>query len=69
MPVEFLHRAAAYLRRLNTPQSLALVNLMWIAFFFLMRPGEYCDAGVNSHPFRLCDVTWASKPAMLPSTP
>mgnify|MGYP000259219092 CR=1 FL=1 len=58
MPVEFLHRSAAYLRRLDTPQSLALVNLMWIAFFFLMRPGEFCDAGRDSHPFLLRDVTF-----------
>jgi len=58
MPVEFLHRASAYLRRLDTPQSLAIVNLIWIAFFFLMRPGEFCDAGRDSHPFKMDDVTF-----------
>ena len=58
MPVEFLHRASAYLRRLDTPQSLAIVNLIWIAFFFLMRPGEFCDSGRDSHPFLIRDVTF-----------
>jgi hypothetical protein len=32
-----------------------------MAFFFLLRPGEYCRSGPNteSHPFRLRDVTFS----------
>ena len=29
---------------------------MWLAFFFLLRPGEYSNAGPSSHPFRIADV-------------
>lgn len=36
--------------------SLALMDMMWIAFFFLLRPGEYLQPAVDSHPFRLQDV-------------
>jgi hypothetical protein len=32
-----------------------------MAFFFLLRPGEYCKSGpdTESHPFRLRDVTFS----------
>jgi hypothetical protein len=29
---------------------------MWLAFFFLLRLGEYTLSGPSPHPFRLCDV-------------
>ena len=29
---------------------------MWLAFFFLLRPGEYSYTGPASHPFRIADV-------------
>ena len=37
-----------------------VADLIWVAFYFLMRPGEYCDAGNDdtSTPFRLCDVVF-----------
>ena len=37
-----------------------IADIIWVAFFFLMRPGEYCNAGADntSTPFRLCDVTF-----------
>ena len=56
-PVELLHTATARLTALGTPKALAIVNMMWIAFYFLMRPGEFCDSGTSSHPFLFRDVT------------
>ena len=56
-PVELIHAATARLKALNTPRALAIVDMMWIAFYFLMRPGEFCDSGSASHPFRFQDVT------------
>lgn len=56
IPVEVLHAAQ---RIANTSGSLALqttARLIWIAFFFLCRPGEYCETGYSSHLFRLSDV-------------
>ena len=35
--------------------SLAVSDLSYMAFFWLLRPGEYCSSS-ESHPFRLCDV-------------
>lgn len=57
IPVELLHLVTRRLRATNSPKSLALANLVWIAFFFLMRPGEFCMSGDEPHPFRFCDVT------------
>ena len=40
-----------------------VADLIWVAFYFLMRPGEYCDAGNDntSTPFRLCDVVFRNE--------
>jgi hypothetical protein len=35
--------------------SLAVSDLSFAAFYWLLRPGEYCSSS-KSHPFRLCDV-------------
>jgi hypothetical protein len=35
--------------------SLAVSDLSFAAFYWLLRPGEYCSSS-ESHPFRLCDV-------------
>lgn len=34
----------------------ATARMMWVAFFFLCRPGEYCATVDGNHFFRLCDV-------------
>lgn len=39
--------------------------MMWIAFFFLLRPGEYTCPSQYSHPFRVEDVQlWAGTAAI-----
>ena len=56
VPIQVLHAAQ---RIADTAGSLALATtarMMWIGFFFLCRPGEYCETGYSSHLFRLCDV-------------
>jgi hypothetical protein len=36
------------------------IDMAWIAFFFLLRPGEYTAPSEDTHPFRLEDVRlWA----------
>ena len=42
----------------TTPINIAISNLTWVAFFFLLRPGEYCRGCTNTtqHPFSLKDV-------------
>jgi hypothetical protein len=43
-----------------TARQVAVADLAIMAFFFLLRPGEYCKSGpdTKSHPFRLRDVTF-----------
>jgi hypothetical protein len=44
-----------------TERQIAVADLALMAFFFLLRPGEYCKSGpdTESHPFRLRDVTFS----------
>ena len=36
--------------------SLAIADMIVLAFFFLLRPGEYTATKSDTTPFRLCDV-------------
>ena len=42
----------------TTPRNIAIRDLTWVAFFFLLRPDEYCKDGTDTaqHPFRIKDV-------------
>jgi len=44
----------------------AAANMMTLAFFFLLRPGEYTGAASDSTPFRFQDVTLLSGNTKLP---
>ena len=55
VPMSILLRAA----ELATPsvRDQATIDCIWMAFYFLLRPGEYANAsGDAKHPFRLKDV-------------
>lgn len=58
IPVSLLVQAAttAYHSPTSTPTTLAVVNLMCLAFYFLMCPDEYCTTPNEPHPFWLQDV-------------
>ena len=57
IPMSVLRDAtAAALSNPDDHQTLAAVDMMWIAFFFLLRPGEYTRPAEDSHPFRIEDV-------------
>ena len=56
IPLALLHLATNIALQANDVTSLAASDLMWLAFFFLLRPGEYSNAGPSSHPFRIADV-------------
>lgn len=50
----------------TAPHSLlAARDLMIIAFFFLMRPGEYCNSSGQSHPFKIQDVQFYQESCLL----
>ena len=54
LPIQVLHRAQAI--ALPRPLGQATIDMAWLAFFFLLRPGEYCAAPDN-HPLCCADVT------------
>ena len=57
VPIQVLRRLA-YLAQHSPPSSLlrATVDMIIIAFFFLLRPGEYTDSPSDTKPFTLGDV-------------
>ena len=55
VPMAILLQAAALCSNSNRDQ--ATIDCMWMAFYYLLRPGEYANAsGDAKHPFRLQDV-------------
>jgi hypothetical protein len=56
IPLPILHQATAIAIAANDDVSLAISDMMWIAFFFLLRPGEYTQPAEDSHPFHLADI-------------
>lgn len=59
IPFPILFRAAALARARNTAKGDCLADILWIATFFLLRPGEYSKPTTeDASPFRFCDVTF-----------
>ena len=58
IPVQVIYHAANLARQHGTTESLAVMNMISMAFFFLCRPGEYTAPTGSNTPFRLCDVTF-----------
>ena len=56
IPLPILHGAYDIATAAGDAESLAAADMMWLAFFFLLRPGEYTDTTKCSHPFRIQDV-------------
>ena len=59
IPTPVLLRVYQSSVRGNTHQQ-CLADMLWIGFFFLLQPGEYCNTGFNkkSTPFCLQDITF-----------
>jgi hypothetical protein len=56
IPISLIHRTFFMLRGFNTPYQDTTAWMLYVAFFYLMWPGEYCDKGSPSHPFLMQDV-------------
>ena len=57
VPVQVIHRIFAVAATLHhDPQHKCLAVTIGLAFFFLLRPGEYDRSPSNSSLFQLCDV-------------
>ena len=59
IPTSILHHLYECCSRGDACQQ-CVADLIWVAFYFLMRPGEYCCAGQNntSNEFQLCNITF-----------
>ena len=59
LPIKIIdHVYTAAIRGDHRQQYIA--DMLWVAFYFIMRPGVYCDAGTdnNSTAFRVCDAVF-----------
>jgi hypothetical protein len=56
IPLDVLYEACKIASLAGDPKSTAAADLMWAAFFFLLRPGEYTLNATDAHPFTLADV-------------
>lgn len=69
IPLPILHQASPIAILAGDPFSLAASDLMWLAFFFLLRPGEYSSSTPESHPFTLSDIQlWSATHSVDPLT-
>ena len=59
IPVQFLRRLACVAAASNDQELQAIADMIIIAFFFLLRPGEYTGTESDSSPYRLSDVTFS----------
>ena len=69
LPIQVLHRAQAISS--SSAKAQATIDMAWIAYFYLLRPGEHCKALENS-PLMLADVTLlisSTHLALLTTTP
>ena len=56
VPVQVLRHITAIARASNLPFNLAVADMITLAFFFLLRPGEYTVSRSDSSPFLFEDV-------------
>ena len=47
-PIQLLHNAQTVTDNTLDPSNNLLMDLIWTAFFYLLRPGEYCHTADNS---------------------
>jgi hypothetical protein len=72
LPVITIERAGAYHQAPQTPLTRATADLVTIAFFFLLRVGEYTmprrNVRTRTEQFRVQDVTFRHNGLVLPTT-
>jgi hypothetical protein len=56
IPVSVIYHMVTQANAHASPDSLAIADLIMIAFFFLMRPGEYTAPTGENTPFTLADI-------------
>ncbi len=65
IPVPILQQVLAVALMGVSAFNIAVADMIAIAFFFLLRPGEYTGSNSESAPFRLADVQLFQGPVRL----
>ena len=65
IPVPILQYIAIQAARTNSDVDLACADMICLAFFFLLRPGEYTGTTSDTQPFQLHNVTFFVGPTRL----
>ena len=71
VPISVVHYIIRKAAHFNTPRQRAIANLCTIAFYYLLRAGEYSYTGkeaVRTIPFSLQDVTFSRGSYVIPIT-
>jgi hypothetical protein len=56
IPKSVLHEADRLAHGYNQARQLAIANLLWIGFFYLLQPGEFLYTTKGRYPFNLGDI-------------
>jgi hypothetical protein len=56
VPVSVIQHVAYAAHALHEDGNLAIADMIPLAFFILLRPGEYTGTNSDTSPFRFCDV-------------
>ena len=56
VPIQVLQHISTIALASNDDTLIAIADMIVLAFFFLLRPGEYTDSASDSKPFHLQDV-------------
>jgi hypothetical protein len=56
LPLPIIQHIAATAHASTDVALQAIADMIILAFFFLLRPGEYTGASPDAQPFRLCDI-------------
>ena len=57
MPIQVLHRSQQLIDAQPTALDCCVADMQWIAFFYLLRPGEYCKSNENTPPRSLSPLS------------
>ena len=57
LPIQIIHHATALIHASPTPKLTASIDMIWIAFYFLLQPGEYCQA-TDNYPLCLGHISF-----------
>ena len=54
-----LRKVAVVALATNDAETQCVLDMIIVAYFFLLRPGEYTGAKSDSTPFCMCDITFS----------